>query len=130
MLAKALLVWILLVVVAVLNGGARNAFLAPRFGELGGHVIGTGILCGVIFFVAWLTIPWLGPRAVHQALLIGTVWMFLTVAFEFLAGHYLFGNSWTRLLADYNLLRGRVWILVPLASLLPPLWAFSRRLAA
>lgn len=76
-----------------------------------------------------LTIPWLGPRAVHQALLIGTVWIILTIAFEFLAGQYLFSNSWTRLLADYNLLRGRVWVLVPLATLLGPLW-FSRRLAA
>lgn len=127
MLAKALLIWIGLLVVAVLNGGVRNAVLAPRFGELAGHVISTGILCGVILSVAWLTIPWLGPRGAHQALLIGTVWMVLTVAFEFLGGHYLFGHSWQRLLADYDLLRGRVWILVPLASLLAPLWAFSRR---
>lgn len=126
MLAKALLVWILLVAVAVLNGGLREAFLAPRFGELGGHVISTGILCGLIFSVAWLTIPWVGPRGVQQAQLIGAAWAVLTIAFEFLAGHYLFGNSWERLLADYNLLRGRVWILVPLASLLAPRWAFSR----
>jgi len=130
MLAKALLIWILLVVVAVLNGGVRTAFLAPRFGELGGHVISTAILCGVIFVVAWWTIPWLGPRGVRQALLIGTVWMVLTVAFEFLAGHYLFGPSWARLLAGYNLLHGRVWIVVPLATLLAPARAFSRRRAA
>lgn len=35
----------------------------------------------------------------------------LTVAFEFGFGHYVAGHSWDKLLADYNLLRGRVWSL-------------------
>jgi hypothetical protein len=58
-------------------------------------------------------------------MLIGAVWLALTLAFEFLAGHYLFGSSWERLLADYDLLRGRVWILVLLATLFAPAWGFG-----
>jgi hypothetical protein len=27
------------------------------------------------------------------------------------------------LLADYNVLRGRIWVLVPVVTLLAPLWA-------
>ena len=38
--------------------------------------------------------------------MVGIAWVALTVAFEFLAGHYVFGNSWEKLLADYNVLRG------------------------
>jgi hypothetical protein len=45
----------------------------------------------------------------------------LTVGFEFLAGHYLFGNPWRRLLEDYNVVRGRVWMLVLLTTALAPL---------
>lgn len=59
--------------------------------------------------------------------MVGTVWVALTVAFEFLAGHYVFGNSWERLLADYNMVRGRLWILVLLANLFAPLWAFLQK---
>jgi hypothetical protein len=35
----------------------------------------------------------------------------MTVAFEFGFGHYVAGHSWSLLLADYNLLAGRVWSL-------------------
>ena len=34
---------------------------------------------------------------------------FLTVAFEFLFGHYGAKHSWTRLIQDYNLPSGRLW---------------------
>jgi hypothetical protein len=36
----------------------------------------------------------------------------LTLGFECLVGHFLFGNPWSRLLEDYNVLRGRIWVLV------------------
>jgi hypothetical protein len=49
------------------------------------------------------------------------------VAFELPAGHYAFGHSWPRLLADYNVLRGRLWILALLATLVAPVWAWRAR---
>jgi hypothetical protein len=52
----------------------------------------------------------------------------MTLGFEFLAGHYLFGKPWPVLVADYNLLRGRVWLFVPLVTLLAPLWAWRLRI--
>lgn len=53
--------------------------------------------------------------------------MILTLGFEFLAGHYLFGSSWEKLLADYNVARGRIWLLIPIVTLLAPVWAQSMR---
>jgi hypothetical protein len=44
----------------------------------------------------------------------------LTLAFEFLAGHYLFGNPWSRLLEDYDVFRGRIWILVLITTAVAP----------
>jgi hypothetical protein len=43
---------------------------------------------------------------------IGLTWLALTVAFEFLFGHYVAGHSWRALLNDYDLLAGRLWVLV------------------
>ena len=37
-----------------------------------------------------------------------------------LAGHYVFGNSWYKLFADYNILKVRIWSLVLLTILLAP----------
>jgi hypothetical protein len=51
---------------------------------------------------ARLTLPWIGPESRAEAMWVGVQWLFQTLAFEFLAGHYLFGNSWEKLFADYN----------------------------
>jgi len=124
-LLRAVAAWGLLLVIAVANGALREYLLAPRLGGQAGHVVSVVVLCAAIFVVALLTIRWIGPRGRRDAVLIGATWLALTLVFEFLAGHYLFGNSWEKLFADYNLLRGRVWILVLLVSLFAPAWALG-----
>ena len=125
MIFRAIVIWVLLLGVAVLNGTAREFLLTPRLGAQAGHILSTVILCAAIFIVALLFTRWMGPRSRRGALLIGAVWLALTLAFEFLAGHYLFGSSWARLLAEYDLLRGRVWVLVLVTTLFSPAWAFG-----
>lgn len=63
-------------------------------GEQGGYIGSTAILCAAIILVAFFSISWIGPKDRLEALVVGTVWVALTVAFEFVAGHYVFGNSW------------------------------------
>ena len=127
MFTRALAIWLLLLILAVLNGAIREGLITPRLGEQGGHIVSTAILCTAIILVAWFSISWLGPKNGREALVIGIVWVALTIAFEFLAGHYAFGNSWERLIADYNVFRGRIWILVLLANFFAPLWAFLQK---
>lgn len=119
--SRALVVWLGMVVIAIMNAGLRNALITPLIGEQAGHVAGT--VTGCIAFLAFmkLTLPWTGFRGTRALVFLGVLWLILTVAFEFLAGHYLFGNSWARLFADYNLARGRVWIAVLLVVLFGPL---------
>jgi hypothetical protein len=109
---RSLVVWCAFVVLAVINGGFRDVVLTPRLGEHESHVIGTITLCTAILIVTWLTINWIRPAKSTDALLIGGVWVLMTVAFEFLVGHYIFRTSWARLLSDYDVLGGRVWLLV------------------
>jgi hypothetical protein len=120
MMARALGVWLLLLLAAILNGGLRETFIIPRTSEAAGHAISTITLCAAILLLAWLTAGWMAPATAHDAWLIGALWAALTLAFEFLAGHYLFGNPWSRLLADYNILRGRIWILVLMTTAIAP----------
>ena len=127
MLSRALAMWLLLLILAVLNGAVREALIKPRLGEQGAHIGSTAILCAAIILVACFSISWIEPKDRREALVVGTVWVALTVAFEFLAGHYVFGNSWERLIADYNVFRDRIWILVLLMNLFAPLWAFLQK---
>jgi hypothetical protein len=65
----------------------------------------------------------MAPGSLIGAWQIGLVWLGATLTFEFIAGHYLFRNPWQKILADYNPLEGRLWLLVPIVTLVaPPLW--------
>jgi hypothetical protein len=75
----------------------------------------------------WLLLPWIGPENRGQVWKIGITWLGSTIAFEFIAGHYVFGNSWEKLLADYNIHHGRLWIAVLLLQLFGPLGAARLR---
>ena|SRR5688572_29776696 len=121
MLARALVVWAAILVVAIANGALRVAWVIPRAGERLGHVISTFALCIAILLVSWLSMQWIGVSTRGDAVRIGTLWLVLTLAFEFLGGHFLFGMPWSQLVADYDVLRGRVWILVLVTTALAPL---------
>jgi hypothetical protein len=127
MLLQASAIWFLLLVLAILNGGTRVSWITPRWGEQIGHRVSTATFCLVILVVTWFSIGWVNPRTVGGAFQVGVFWLVLTVAFEFLGGHYLFGNPWEKLLADYNLLRGRVWLLVLITTAVAPVLIFKLR---
>ena len=118
---RSTLAWMVLSVVAILNGILRNAFISPKIGELGGHVVSTMLLCALIILVTLSLIKWLGPNSKRDVIAIGLFWLLMTVAFEFLAGHYLFGHPWNRLFADYNMAKGRIWALVLIATFVAPM---------
>jgi hypothetical protein len=118
--------WLAQLVCAVALGAARQGLLAPLLGDLPARAVGTAALCAVIYATAVRFVrrhP--APAGAHLA--VGALWCFLTLAFEFLAGHYLFGASFDALLADWNLAEGHLWPLVPATSLLAPLLAGRRR---
>ena len=127
MFARAVLVWLVLLSLAVANGALREGLLSPRIGSGGGHAVSTILLSALILLVGWVTVPWIGPRSIQESWLVGLTWMGLTVAFEFLGGHFLFGRSWALLFADYNLLAGRIWVMVLIVSLITPVVAYTRR---
>jgi hypothetical protein len=126
-LIRALLAWLVLLALAVVNGAAREAWLIPRIGASAGHAVSSLSLSALIFLLSWLTIGWINPATARDAFLIGLVWLALTLAFEFVAGHYVFRKPWNELLADYDILSGRMWILVLVTTTLAPLLTANMR---
>jgi hypothetical protein len=127
MLLRALAVWLGILVLASLNGALRDLVMAPRLGDPLARAISTLLLSGLVLLVTWVTLPWIGPRSRGQAIAIGTTWLVCTLAFEFLAGHYLFRKPWAELLEDYDLRRGRIWIAVLVVTFAAPCWVARAR---
>ena len=127
MMARAMLIWFALLSVAMVNGAFREGLLVPWLGRGVAQAVSTVLLSGFIVAIGWLATPWIAPRRVEEAWAIGLGWVTLTLAFEFLGGHFLFGKSWTALVADYNLLAGRIWVMVLVVTLVTPVAVFTSR---
>lgn len=123
----SILFWLLLAVVAIINGIVRNSVYRQYVGDLAAHHISTAIFISVMFGLMYVFFKKSGLEYSNSDLIpIGVGLLIGTIAFEFIAGHYVFGNSWEKLLADYNIFRGRVWSLVLLALLFGP-WIIGRK---
>jgi hypothetical protein len=118
----ALGVWVIFVVLAIINGAIRERFYKPKLGDLSAHRISTIILIVVIFIGTYLFLKLIKLEYTQKDLiLIGLMWLAMTIIFEFVFGHYVMGNPWDRLLADYNILKGRIWSLVLVAETFAPI---------
>jgi hypothetical protein len=116
-----ILAWLGLLAIGFANGAIREFFYGRWVGEPAAHQIST--VTAIVFFglAVWLLERRWPLASNGQALAIGLIWLGLTVAFEFLFMHYVRGIPWSRLLHDYNILEGRVWVFVLLWVLLAPL---------
>jgi hypothetical protein len=113
--------WFLFMIFAIINAVVRNGFYKPIIGDLRAHQLSTIIFIAIIIIVTYLIFRFSKIElTTQQTFIIGTIWLLATIFFEFLAGHYAFGNSWDKLLADYNILKGRIWSLVLIAIFLSP----------
>jgi len=114
------LLWFPMVLIAVINGGVRESLYKKQLGDLHAHQVST--LTGIILFsiYGWFVFNIWNIESTSQAWLIGLMWFIMTEAFEFLGGHYLFKNSWERIFSDYNIFKGRLWILIPIWVAIAP----------
>ena len=109
---NSLAAWFAMLLLSVANGAIRDFTYGKHMYELTAHQISTGSSVVLLGAVIWGFVRVYPPSSASQALWLGLRWMLLTVAFEFLFFHYVGGHSWPELLANYNVLSGRVWVLV------------------
>jgi hypothetical protein len=124
---KYAIAWIPMVFIAVANGAIRQLGYEKLLGELSAHQL--SCLMGIILFLLYtwcLSLYW-PIESSRQAFTIGLIWLTLTIAFEFLFMHYGAKVPWERLFHDYNILDGRLWVLVLIALLLLPYGVFKLR---
>lgn len=111
MILKYCIAWIVFPIIGIINGAIRQIGYGKLMAELLAHQIST--VTGIILFglYMWgLSLHW-KIQSSGEAISIGLIWLVLTIVFEFLFGHYVMKHPWSRLLHDYNILKGRFWVL-------------------
>jgi hypothetical protein len=115
------LAWFPMLALAVANGTLRQATYGKRIPELRAHQLSTLSAAVLMGGYIWLVIRAWPPGSTSEAVLVGVLWLVLTVAFEFFMGLVLARRPLREVLQDYNLARGRVWLLLLLWIALAPL---------
>lgn len=106
---KYFIAWFGIVVLGLANATIRQVVYARYVGELVAHQISTLTFALLVGLYAWALSGFLKFSSPGEAIGVGLMWMVLTILFEFALGRYVVGDSWSKLLGDYNLLEGRVW---------------------
>ena len=98
--------WLVFVVLAILNAAFRNKVYKPVVGDLAAHQISTIVFVSLIFVVTYLILQVSDLQLTDfSALVMGGIWLVSTTLFEFVAGHYVFKNSWKRHIKKVQVLK-------------------------
>ncbi len=114
----AILIWIMIIPIAILNGGFREYILV----KLGGLALPlSGIILSVcIFIVAYFLVPQIKNCVKRDYIIFGVIWFILTNLFDLVA-YIKEGGGFADLLQSYNILSGNTWLIVVLTALLAPI---------
>lgn len=118
--------WLGVLGLSVLNGGVHRAY-EPVLGVLPAEQLSNATLLALV-------LPWAAAvdrrhptSSTREALEAGALWGALTVAFEFLGGHYINGDSWETLIRAYDVTAGHLWPVTVAGIVLAPAAARLRR---
>ena len=114
----AFLIWVMIIPIAILNGGFREYVLV----KLGGLALPlSGIILSIcIFIVAYLLVPKIKNCVKRDYIFFGVMWFVLTNLFD-LSAYIKEGEGFTGLLQSYNIFTGNTWLLVVLTALFAPM---------
>ncbi len=114
---SAVLIWIMIIPIAILNGGFREYVLV----ELGTLALPlSGIILSIcIFGIAYCFVPKIKNSSKKDYFIFGVIWFVLTNLFD-LISYIMDGGRFSDLIRSYNILTGNMWILVVLSALFSP----------
>ena len=120
---RSVVIWLVLIAAEILHGIARGIFLVPQVGAFRSNQIGVFTGSVIILVIAVVFVRWIGASRPTHLLIVGFLWLVLTLVFEILFGRFVMGLPWERLVADYNVPSGGLLPFGLLVLLLSPMIA-------
>ncbi len=113
---KSLLVWLMIIPLAILNGGLRDKVLTPWLGEAVSRPMSGIILSVLILLLAVFVLPRFAKR---HLVAIGIVWIVAMLIFETAMGLAM-GKTIGEIANAYNPATGDWWLLVVIVTGIAP----------
>ncbi|MCW9023938.1 MAG: hypothetical protein OQK73_04580 [Gammaproteobacteria bacterium] len=120
MLFKAIGIWLVIVVAAILNGMFRENVLEPAIGESMALSLSGILLAVLVFLVTLILVSFIGSSESEIYIWVGFLWVVLTLSFEFLFGHFVAGKSWQEIMQVFNIKKGDLFIVVLFVTAISP----------
>jgi len=116
---KYFIAWFPIIIIAFVNATIREAVYKPPGAEpryLGEHAVPQGstlTMCILVGIYVWVLSSYWKLQSAAQAIMVGLMWLVMTIVFDTVLGHYVLGIPWSQVLRDYNILEGpKAWPLV------------------
>lgn len=120
LLFRICVTWLLFIPIPIINGVLRERWYVHKIGPVRSGQIGCLVLAFAYLVFAFFSLREVAPTLSSSSLLsIGSIWLVLTLLFEFSIG-LLGGRTWSVMLEEYDLAKGKLWPLVLLCIFLSP----------
>jgi hypothetical protein len=120
MLVRYLAIWVVFLNLAIFNGGVRDFLIKPVLGEFRSQQVSVATAIGLFAIVTWLVHRGWPIESAKMAILIGVMWMSLTVIFEVGMILWIAEKPLSAVREQYDIASGNLWVFVPLALLVLP----------
>lgn len=121
MIKRGLVVWVVIIITEIVHGVLRGLVLEPLIGDFRARQVSVFIGSLLILAITFVFIRWLKGSRVVDYVLIGFMWVTLTVGFEIVLGRFVMDLSWERIASDYNVAEGGLMLFGLLVMLAAPL---------
>jgi hypothetical protein len=112
--------WSIIALAMIANGIIRETVLRHLVGPRVAEVLSLALGVAIILTMSRFRLRPLAGQTTRNLILASATLVVLTVAFEFLFGHYVDDKSWSQLLLNYAIWRGELWPLGLLSVALAP----------
>ena len=119
-LLKAMGVWLVILVAAMLNGAFREKVLVSVTGANVALPLSGILLAVLVFAVTLALVSFIGSTESNVYILVGLLWVMLTLSFEIFFGHYVEGKSWGKIIMVFNIQKGDLFLLVLIVTAISP----------
>lgn len=125
LISRAMAVWLVMAVAAIVNGLLRESLLLPLLGSTWALPVSGIILSLLILVIAYLLLPWIAVRSESGCLLLGLFWLLLTLCLEVPFGYFVLEKSWHEIMQVFILGTGNLFSVVLLITAVSP-WIAAR----
>jgi hypothetical protein len=124
---RSLAIWLLIISAEFVHGILRTLFLEPLIGDFQARQISVFVGSLIILTIAYFSVQWIRAKNIQSLIVVGLIWLILTLMYEISLGRFVFGFSWKKILSDYDISKGGLLPFGLIILTLSPLIAYKLR---